>query len=120
MFDIATGKFCLGCVAAAGQHCLEAMSCGLPVLVADSPASAAARLVLGPEFLFTTGDAADLAKHIDYHIEHRTDLARARERTHQAAQAYGFDASVARLVSVYRHVVHPAQMATGGPAVASG
>jgi glycosyltransferase involved in cell wall biosynthesis len=88
-----------------GMAVLEAMSCGLPVLVADSPDSASARLVPGPDCRFAGGDAADLAARIDHLIEHPEELARLRERVYRAAQGYSFDASVRRLVDVYRRVI---------------
>jgi glycosyltransferase involved in cell wall biosynthesis len=88
-----------------GMAVLEAMSCGLPVIVADSPESASTRLALGPEFLFPSGDAARLAARLDHYVDHAEELSSARERVHHAARAYSLDASVARLVTVYRHVV---------------
>ena len=99
---------------------LEAMSCGLPVLVADSGESAAARLALGPEFRFTSGDARDLAARLDHHIEHAAELAAARERTHAMARAYDFETSVARLVDVYHHVLRAERTAAASPIAAAG
>jgi len=88
-----------------GMAVLEAMSCGLPAIVSDSPDSASARLALGPEFLFASGDAASLAARIDHYVEHPKELSSAREKVYQAARAYSFESSIARLVTVYRHVV---------------
>ncbi len=96
-----------------GMAVLEAMSCGLPALVASSPDSAAPRFAVGPEFLFASGDPADLATRVDWLIEHPAELARAREQAHRVSRSYGFDASVARLVDVYRSVVRPPARATG-------
>ena len=88
-----------------GMAVLEAMSCGLPVLVADSPESAASGFALGREFRFASGDAADLAAKLDAHVEHAAALAAAGEKTAAMARAYSFEASVARLLDVYRHVL---------------
>jgi len=98
---------------------LEAMSCGLPVFVADSPESAAARLALGPEFRFASGDAADLAARLDHHVERAAELATARERTYAAARAYAFETSVTRLVDVYRRVCRGRDAAVAPPRIAA-
>lgn len=88
-----------------GMAVLEAMSCGLPALVADAAESAAAQFALGPEFLFAPGDADDLAARLDFLIEHPTSLAAARGRALERARAYDFDAQVERLEDVYRFVI---------------
>lgn len=50
--------------------CLEAISCGKVPLIADSKRSATRHFALTPENLFRCNDSDDLAKKIDYWIEH--------------------------------------------------
>ena len=50
--------------------CLEAISCGLVPVIADSPRSATRFFALGENNLFHYNDPADLALKIDYWLEH--------------------------------------------------
>ncbi len=97
-----------------GMAVLEALGCGLPGLIADSPTSAAARLALGPEFLFTSGSPAALAARIDGFVEHPERIVRARGRALDRARSLGADQSVARLIGVYRSVVRRERVAAVG------
>jgi glycosyltransferase involved in cell wall biosynthesis len=56
--------------------CLEAMSCGLVPVINDSSSSATRYFALAPESLFRANDPRDLAKKIDYWIEHPDEKAK--------------------------------------------
>lgn len=77
----------------------EAMACGLPLLIADAPLSAARQFALGPEHLFA--DENELAQKIDYWFEHPEALRQAREKYLQLAGEYRIDVSFEKLKSVY-------------------
>jgi glycosyltransferase involved in cell wall biosynthesis len=85
-----------------GIAVLEAMSMGLPVVVADSPESAAASFALDARFRFRTGDAASLAATLDALFDRPSDLEEARAGYVEAARAYDFGQGVERVVAVYR------------------
>jgi 1,2-diacylglycerol 3-alpha-glucosyltransferase len=87
-----------------GMSVLESMSAGLPALVADAPESAASKLALD-DFTFPAGDAAALAAKIDALVENPTRLDAAREPYRERARQFDFDASVGKLVELYRMVI---------------
>ena len=87
-----------------GMAVLESMSAGVPALIADAPESAASKLALDG-FTFPAGDAATLAAKIDTLIENPAKLAAARLLYRERARQFDFDASVARLVGLYRTVI---------------
>ena len=60
--------------------CLEAISCGLVPVIADSPKCATKGFALDKRCLFKVNDSADLARRIDYFIEHPEERAALRER----------------------------------------
>jgi glycosyltransferase involved in cell wall biosynthesis len=88
-----------------GMAVLEAMSAGLPALIADAPESAASHFALNDDFRFPAGDAAALSAKIDALIEDRQKLEAARQPYQQRAQMFDFDASVDKMVSLYRSVI---------------
>jgi 1,2-diacylglycerol 3-alpha-glucosyltransferase len=97
-----------------GMSVLESMSAGVPALIADAPESAASKFALD-DFTFPAGDAATLAAKIDALIEDPARLEAAGQRYRERARQFDFDASVAKLVGLYRSVIDGAasQRATG-------
>lgn len=64
--------------------CLEAISCGLVPVIADSPRSATRFFALEDNNLFHYNDPADLARKIEYWIDHPQE----RERCGKSYQGY--------------------------------
>ena len=87
-----------------GMSVLESMSAGVPALIADAPESAASKLALD-DFTFPAGDAATLAAKIDALIENPAKLDAARQLYRERARQFDFEASVAKLVGLYRTVI---------------
>lgn len=88
-----------------GMAVLEAMSAGLPVVVARAPESAASAFALDEDFSFPAGDAGVLSRRIDTLLEDRTKLQAASEPYRERARRFDFEASVDKLAAVYRTVV---------------
>jgi glycosyltransferase involved in cell wall biosynthesis len=88
-----------------GIAVLEAMSKGLPVLVAESRESAAAELALSDDFRFPAGDARALAAKMDALVEQPERLAAAARTYRAAARDFDFRESLSALVAIYRRVV---------------
>lgn len=102
-----------------GIAVLEAMSMGLPVLVADSAESAAAGFALDHRFLFRSGDAGSLTAKLDALLDHPAALDEARARYADAARGYDFGRSVDRLTDIYRSLVEGVPVASSTPPPAS-
>jgi len=71
--------------------CLEAIGCGLPCLIGDSPHSAAPQFALDERFLFEMDNADDLAKKIDYWYENKKELKKLKKQTLEMADNYRMD-----------------------------
>jgi len=85
--------------------CLEAVGCGLPCLIADSPHSAAPQFALDSRFVFKHDDADSLAARLDYWYEHRAELASARSKVLATAERYRFDKILDQMEQLYREVL---------------
>jgi glycosyltransferase involved in cell wall biosynthesis len=88
-----------------GMAVLEAMSAGLPALIADAPESAASRFALNEDFSFPTGDPEALRARIDALIENPDKLNAARAPYRELAHRFNFDASVDKMVELYRSII---------------
>jgi glycosyltransferase involved in cell wall biosynthesis len=88
-----------------GMAVLEAMSAGLPSIVAQAPESAASAFALNDDFRFPAGDAAALSARIDALIEDRAKLAQASGPYRLRAHEYDFEASIGKLVRLYESVI---------------
>jgi glycosyltransferase involved in cell wall biosynthesis len=96
------------------------MSAGLPALIADAPESAASRFALNEDFSFPAGDPATLSAKLDALIENRAKLEAAREPYRARARQFDFNASVDKMVGVYRSVVDRHHAARGSASLLAG
>lgn len=84
---------------------LEAMACGLPPLIADSKYSAAPGFALNSMFLFESNSAADLARRIDYWMEHENELETCRYRYAREASKFRIEKSLEKLTGIYKNAI---------------
>lgn len=96
-----------------GLSCMEAFSCGLVPVIADSRRSATSQFALEPRNLFRAGDPASLAARIDEWIEDPAGLESASETYARYAQLYTVDRSVKAMERVYAQVGHAAEAPAG-------
>jgi glycosyltransferase involved in cell wall biosynthesis len=78
---------------------LEAMACGLPLLIADAPLSATKQFALNNKFLFKT--VAELTDKINYWLENRAELEQAKEDYLELSKQYNIEQSYQKLLHVY-------------------
>ena len=74
--------------------CIEAFATGLVPVIADSKISATPQFALDERSLFRAGDPKDLARAIDYWLDHPEEKARMELRYAQAAKQYTLSRSV--------------------------
>lgn len=82
---------------------LEAMACGLPLLIANAPLSAAKQFALGDKHLFSTPE--ELTRRIEYWYEYPEALRQAKTEYLGFAEQYRIEASYEKLKTVYRTLV---------------
>jgi 1,2-diacylglycerol 3-alpha-glucosyltransferase len=89
---------------------LEAMGCGLPVLIADCPKSATKQFALDPMSLFIKDDAEDLINKIDYWIDHPQELAGLKTLYFESSSNYRIEQSYAKLLQFYYGLIQTKQI----------
>ena len=85
--------------------CLEAIGCGLPCLIGNSPYSAAKQFALDDRFIFEMDKADSIAEKIDYLYENRTMLKSMKKKVLEMAEEYRFDKCVDRMEELYSEVL---------------
>ena len=87
------------------RSCLEAIGCGLPCLIEDSPNSAASQFAMDDRFLFKGGNIEELTARIDYWYENRAELKKLKEPTLESAEPYRIDKSIDAKEKLYKDVI---------------
>ncbi|MDD3242963.1 MAG: glycosyltransferase [Eubacteriales bacterium] len=88
--------------------CIEAFAGGLVPVIANSPRSATPQFALDDRSLFHAGNADDLAKKIDYWVEHPKEKAEMETRYAQHGRAYCIDACVDQIEEMFRESIREA------------
>ena len=82
--------------------CLEAIGCGLPCLIGNSPSSAAPQFALDARFLFKMDNPDDLAEKINYWYENRIILRNMKADVLEMAEKYRFDRCISEMENLYK------------------
>ncbi|MDX2510291.1 MAG: glycosyltransferase [Desulfobacterales bacterium] len=85
--------------------CLEAIGCGLPCLIVNSPHSAAPQFALDERFLFEVDDAGNLAKQIDFWYEKRNELKELKKSILEMAGNYRVDKCITEMEEFFEESV---------------
>jgi len=85
--------------------CLEAMSCGLVPVIADSRRSATRHFALSEKNLFKCNDAKDLAEKIDYWLDSPDEKERCRTQYIEYAKRFDFDYSMEQMESMLFDII---------------
>ena len=88
-----------------GISCMEAFSCGLVPVISDSSLSATSKFALDERSLFHAGDAQDLAKRIDYWIEHPEEKAELAQKYIAFGNSMRVEHSVEMAEQMYRDAI---------------
>ena len=88
-----------------GISCMEALACGLVPVISDSPLSATGQFALCAESLFRAGDADDLARRIDYWVEHPEEKRAYAEQYALRQDENRVEACVARAEEMYASAI---------------
>ena len=98
-----------------GLVCIEAISCGLVPVIADSKMSAARQFALDERSVFKNRSAKDLAEKIDYWIEHPQELKMMKQKYREKAGEYSLNISIDKIEEVYRRVIAAQRKAAPDP-----
>jgi 1,2-diacylglycerol 3-alpha-glucosyltransferase len=86
--------------------CLEAVGCGLPCLIGDSPNSAATQFAQDDRFIFKKDNPDDLSEKIDYWFENRKSLAEIKKDVLRTAEMYRVDRCIDLMEAFYRDILN--------------
>lgn len=82
---------------------IEAMSCGLPLLIADAALSATKQFALNEKYLFK--DQSELTERINFWFTHRDELEKSKNDYINFAKQYNIDYSYSKLIETYKRVL---------------
>lgn len=92
-----------------GLSCLEALRGGAVPVIADAPLAATKDFALVPESLFKSGDPQDLARKIDWWIEHPDEHAEYVGRYAALVSKYNIQSSIDSMIEMYSDAIRSAR-----------
>lgn len=88
-----------------GIACLEAIACGKLTLVSDSKRSATKGFAVDPRCIFKEKDPRDLARLIDYWIEHPEEAREIEEKYWQEGQTFDQEKCMEQMEQMFRDAI---------------
>lgn len=88
-----------------GMSCIEAIACGCVPIVSDSPKSATPQFTVSEHSRFKHGDYKDLAKQIDWWIEHPEELAAEKKRIADHALRFTIERSMDYYINFFEDAI---------------
>ncbi len=88
-----------------GMSCLEAIACGCVPIVSDSAKSATPQFTTHKQSIFHHGDYHDLAKKIDWWIEHPDDLKAQRKIIAKHAEKFKLERSMDFYINMFEDAI---------------
>lgn len=85
--------------------CIEAFSCGVVPVIANSSKSATPQFALDNRSLFKAGDADDLAKKIDYWLEHPQEKAEMANAYIEEGKRFCLDYSITKCEEMFNEAI---------------
>jgi len=88
-----------------GMSCLEAIACGCVPIVSNSPKSASSQFAVHKNSIFEHGNARDLAKKIDWWIEHPKEWKEEKKVVAAHAQNFTLEKSMKHYVEMFEEAI---------------
>lgn len=85
--------------------CIEAFACGIVPIISNSKKSATPQFALTENSLFKPGDSLDLAKKIDYWIEHTEERINYEKKYADSALKYNIDNSIIQIEGMLKDAI---------------
>lgn len=86
--------------------CIEAFACGIVPIISNSKKSATPQFALTKNSLFKPGDSLDLAKKIDYWIEHTKERIDYEKKYANSALKYNIDNSIIQIEGMFEDAIN--------------
>lgn len=85
--------------------CLEAISCGTVPIISDSPMSATGQFALNDKCLFKHGNSDDLARKIDYWLEHEEERRELSKKYVEYSAQFNIDKCITKVVQMFQEAI---------------
>lgn len=85
--------------------CLEAISCGLVPIISNSPQSATGQFAINDKCLFNHGSSDDLAKKIDYWLEHEVERRELSKKYVEFSSQFNIDKCITKIVAMFQEAI---------------